>query len=106
MARRLVPAVADNIMKGRLCAILSAFVISSYAGIWIVGWALAHPRQAPVGPPPVDLDAHSVEFNTDTGATVKAWWCPSYSQLWYCDPVSAEYEHRILAFLQQALLVN
>jgi uncharacterized protein len=41
-----------------------------------MGWALAVPVQSSVGKPPADLGAKVVEFQSDSGASVHAWWCP------------------------------
>jgi len=40
------------------------------------GWLLAHSVQTRIGNPPGDLNAKSVTFGSDSGATVHGWWCP------------------------------
>lgn len=41
-----------------------------------VGWALAAPVQINIGQAPSDLGAQVVEFQSESGALVKGWWCP------------------------------
>jgi len=61
--KRLVPACA--------VAILVAAV-----SVFSVGWKLAQPVQRRVGDSPPDLNAQSVVFQSDSGASVHGWWCP------------------------------
>jgi dipeptidyl aminopeptidase/acylaminoacyl peptidase len=42
-----------------------------------VGWLLARPVPASVGKPPEELDARAVQFPSESGAEIKAWWCPA-----------------------------
>ncbi len=58
---------------GGLAAILAALVV---VGVLCVGWILARPVQTRIGNPPVDLNAHTVSFHSDSGANVAGWWCP------------------------------
>jgi hypothetical protein len=56
-----------------LCGSLILVAITSAIS---AGWLLAHPVQARIGNPPVDLNAQPVTFPSDSGANVHGWWCP------------------------------
>jgi fermentation-respiration switch protein FrsA (DUF1100 family) len=62
--------------KKRLFALAAIFLLSGIGAVFAIGWALAEPVQISVGKPPADLGAEAVEFNSDSGASVHAWWCP------------------------------
>lgn len=63
-------------MIGRFAAILAILVLVAIVFAISVGWLLAHPVQTKIGNPPADLNAQSVTFASDSGATVHGWWCP------------------------------
>ena len=50
-----------------------AGVFAGAIALWFVGSALSAPVNAPVGPPPGRLEATSVEFPSNSGATIAAW---------------------------------
>jgi fermentation-respiration switch protein FrsA (DUF1100 family) len=64
-------------MIRRFAAILGALVLVTIAFAISVGWLLAHPVQMRIGNPPADLNAEPVTFESDSGATVHGWWCPT-----------------------------
>jgi uncharacterized protein len=44
---------------------------------WIVGGFLVSPAHRPVGPLPPELSAAEIELASQSGATIKGWWCES-----------------------------
>jgi alpha-beta hydrolase superfamily lysophospholipase len=64
-------------MIKRLLVIIAIVLVVTFASIWTLEWLLAKPTQAKIGNPPPDLNAQSVSFASDSGATVLGWWCPT-----------------------------
>jgi uncharacterized protein len=60
----------------RLVAGLVLCILLASAAIWISGDLLIHPMPANVGPPPTDLPARSVMFDSDSGSTIHGWFVP------------------------------
>jgi uncharacterized protein len=66
----------SHALKRKLLLVLAAIaLLSSFALILAVGWALAAPMQKHVGQPPSDLGAQTVDFKSESGAVVEGWWC-------------------------------
>jgi alpha-beta hydrolase superfamily lysophospholipase len=59
-----------------LFAFAAITLLSSFALVVTVGWALAAPVQVNIGPAPGDLDAEAVQFKSESAALVHGWWCP------------------------------
>src|SRR5206468_1021758 len=64
-------------MIKRFLAVSAAAAIVGVAVVFAIGWALAAPVQTHVGKPPEDLGARPVEFQSNSGAMVHGWWCPT-----------------------------
>jgi fermentation-respiration switch protein FrsA (DUF1100 family) len=60
----------------RLAIVAAVSVVLAIAGIVFVGWTLVRPVQTRVGNPPLDLNAQTVNFKSDSGANIAGWWCP------------------------------
>src|SRR6266446_3202738 len=60
----------------RIVAACAILILITIIFAMSVGWLLAHPVQTAIGNPPADLNAESVTFASDSGATVHGWWCP------------------------------
>jgi len=52
-------------------------IVAFICSIAVVGWLLARPVPVVVGPPPLELNAQTVRFPSESGAEVQGWWCPS-----------------------------
>ena len=63
--------------RKRLFALAAILLMIGIAVPFAIGWALAAPVQISVGKAPSDLGAETVEFESDSGAIVKGWWCPT-----------------------------
>jgi fermentation-respiration switch protein FrsA (DUF1100 family) len=61
----------------RVVAAFSILVFATIMCAMSVGWLLAHPVQMRIGNPPDDLNAEAVTFESDSGATIHGWWCPT-----------------------------
>lgn len=44
-------------------------------GAWLIGSLLIHPSHRLIGKTPVDLDAAEIALSSQSGATIKGWWC-------------------------------
>ena len=60
-----------------LFALAAILLMIGIAVPFAIGWVLAAPVQISVGKAPSDLGAETVEFESDSGAIVKGWWCPT-----------------------------
>ena len=67
-----------NLVKAvkRIFAFGALLLVLVLVGIILVGWTLVRPVQKRVGDPPPDLNAHTVNFKSDSGTEVAGWWCP------------------------------
>jgi pimeloyl-ACP methyl ester carboxylesterase len=65
----------SHVNKKWLFALAAILLMIGIAVPFAIGWALAAPVQISVGKAPSDLDAETVEFESDSGAIVKGWWC-------------------------------
>ena len=63
-------------MIKRAIAALVVLAAAVLIGSAAVGWALARPVPARIGPPPADLQAIAVKFASESGSDVHGWWCP------------------------------
>src|ERR1700694_5383117 len=72
----IVQILCIKVMKRWLAAIAILFV-AAFGALYAIGWLLAKPMQIRVGNAPPELNAQSVSFTSDSGATVHGWWCPS-----------------------------
>lgn len=60
----------------RLVAGLALCVLLAGAAIWFAGDLLIHPVPANVGPPPTDLPARPVTFDSGSGSKIHGWFVP------------------------------
>lgn len=60
----------------RLILVAVVLVALAVGALFSVGWALARPVPAAIGPAPPDLGARNASFTTARGNTVHGWWCP------------------------------
>src|SRR5437773_6589253 len=67
----------SHVKKKWIFALAAILLMIGIAVPFAIGWALAAPVQINVGKAPPDLGAETVEFKSDSGAVVKAWWCPT-----------------------------
>src|SRR5712691_4349966 len=58
----------------RFVAICVSLILVATVCALSVGWLLGHPVPARIGSPPTDLNAESITFQSDSGATVHGWW--------------------------------
>lgn len=63
-----------TVMK-RFIAIAAILGVAGLACIVCIGWLLGRPVPTLVGDAPTDLNAQTVSFKSDSGASVAAWWC-------------------------------
>lgn len=63
-------------MIKRLAVALVLVGVAIVLAFVVVGWALARPVQANIGPPPEALHAEPVTFPSESGTIVHGWWCP------------------------------
>jgi pimeloyl-ACP methyl ester carboxylesterase len=61
----------------RLLAVIAILFVMTLVSICVTGWLLSKPMQMRVGDPPADLHTQSISFASDSGATVRGWWCPT-----------------------------
>lgn len=63
-------------MKRKLFTICAAALLLSFVGIWLAGSSLSSPSPQTIGNLPRELAGRSVEFASQSGATVRGWFIP------------------------------
>ena len=66
--------------KKNLIALVAVLLPFAIGTVFTIGWVLAAPVPEKVGNAPSDFGAESVEFKSESDATVKGWWCPIESR--------------------------
>lgn len=61
----------------RFATVCAALILFTAMGAISAGWMLGRPVQIGIGNPPADMDAQPITFQSDSGASVHAWWCPT-----------------------------
>ncbi len=62
-------------MIKRWLAVIATLLVVAFGAIYALGWLLAKPVQMRIGEAPPDLNAQSITFRSDSGATIHGWWC-------------------------------
>lgn len=75
LARRVPNRPNSHHMIKRLIIIIAIAVSLLLAFVAVAGWLLTRPVQSAVGNPPRELNAKAVSFESDSGASVRGWWC-------------------------------
>jgi fermentation-respiration switch protein FrsA (DUF1100 family) len=60
----------------KLLITLAIVIFIVCAGVWLAGTTLSWPARAAIGSPPSDLSGRSIEFASESGATIRGWFIP------------------------------
>ena len=60
-------------MKRKLLIAISILVLTLFVGVWATGTILSDPAQQFIGEAPQDLAAEAVQFQSESGATIRGW---------------------------------
>jgi uncharacterized protein len=62
--------------KRKVLLAFAVLMIVFIAAVWIVGGSLGAPVNQPIGQPPPDFAARTVQFRSSSGATIHGWFLP------------------------------